>query len=388
MSRLRYSLVTRALWSDASFLALSEPEPNARMLWLYLLTGDVQGPIPGLFRAGVGTLADGLGWPFGPTALALEELVQEGLVQVSVMPPLIWLPKAAKHNPPTSPNVVRSWGAAYQELPEASLREEAMVAIRGLLPGVPFVHAFDLTFPHLGKPLPKALGKASPKGGGKGGGKGPKGVAEGSETEGSLGGELTLPLDTSPAGKPLPKPLGKPSPNQEQDPRARRKTSGESSTPHQEGGDRLAKELREAIRSHAPRLAAKYDKPGKLDAWARDLERLLRIDGAKEGEVRTVIRWAHASDFWRPNLLSGAKVRQHFDRLLLQAKAGGARVSTSGGMAGWMYDHHAWLLRWRDELVSLGKPVDQESLIRGCEDSDTPLPEVPSAVLRWLEGRA
>lgn len=35
--RLRYSLVTRTLWSDARFLGLSGPEPNAQTLWMYLL---------------------------------------------------------------------------------------------------------------------------------------------------------------------------------------------------------------------------------------------------------------------------------------------------------------------------------------------------------------
>ena len=53
----RWSAVTRAMWTDARFLGLSSPEPNAQTLWLYLLTNPHQISIPGLLPLGVGAIA-------------------------------------------------------------------------------------------------------------------------------------------------------------------------------------------------------------------------------------------------------------------------------------------------------------------------------------------
>ena len=348
MSRRRYSLVTRGMWSDAKFLGLSGPEPNAQTLWLYLLTGEVQGPIPGLFRAGLGTLADGLGWEPGKTRRALQELEDAGLLERSQRPPLIWLPKAVTHNPPASPNVVKSWGAAFRELPETDLREKALRGIRERLQGEAFLRAFDSTFPDLGKPS----GKPSPE----------------------------------PSGKPL----AKTSPNQE--PRTKKKKKKKKEEGNNSPARGLAVLLRESIRSHTPRVAGKYDAPGKLGGWERDLEKLLRIDGASEGEVRAVIRWAHLQDpsgFWRPNLLSGGKVREHFDRLVIQARQGGASISSGvvDPTREWMQEHHRWLLRWADEVTALGGNRTEESLLRACREGGVHDPPKPGALLRWLNER-
>lgn len=348
MTRRRYSLVTRGMWSDAKFLGLSGPEPNAQTLWIYLLTGEVQGPIPGLFRAGLGTLADGLGWEAGKTRRALQELEDAGLLERSQRPPLVWLPKAVTHNPPASPNVVKSWGSAFRELPETDLREKAIRGIRERLQGEAFLRAFDATFPDLGKPSGKPL------------------------------------------PKPSPKPLPKTSPNQEPRTRTKKKKKKEEGNTSPARG--LAVLLRESIRSHSPRVAGKRDGAEGVVGWEVDLEKLLRIDGASEGEVRAVIRWAHIQDpsgFWRPNLLSGRKVREHFDRLIIQARQGGAAIS-SGAVdptQEWMQENHRWLLRWRDERTALGEKVTEAGLLGACEEAGVTRPPKPSALLAWLGGR-
>ena len=350
MTRRRYSLVTRGMWSDAKFLGLSGPEPNAQTLWIYLLTGEVQGPIPGLFRAGLGTLADGLGWEAGKTRRALQELEDAGLLERSQRPPLVWLPKAVTHNPPASPNVVKSWGSAFRELPETDLRERAIRGIRERLQGEAFLRAFDATFPDLGKPLAK------------------------------------------PSVKPSGKPLAKTSPNQEQEqePRRRKKKKKEEGNTSPARG--LAVLLRESIRSHSPRVAGKRDGAEGVTGGEVDLEKLLRIDGASEGEVRAVIRWAHIQDpsgFWRPNLLSGRKVREHFDRLVIQARQGGAAIS-SGAVdptQEWMQENHRWLLRWADEVTALGGARTEEGLLRACREGEVHEPPSPGALLRWLDRR-
>lgn len=62
------------------------------------------------------------------------------------------------------------------------------------------------------------------------------------------------------------------------------------------------------------------NKSSKVDKWAMDIERIMRIDGYTGRDIRTVIRWLSESTsqeayFWRPNILSGEKLRSQFDRL-------------------------------------------------------------------------
>jgi hypothetical protein len=77
----------------------------------------------------------------------------------------------------------------------------------------------------------------------------------------------------------------------------------------------LAAYLLEAIRTHKPNV-----KDGSK-GWARDLDLAIRVDRRAPAAIRAVIDFAHRSreTFWRPNLLSGAKVREHFDTLEIQA---------------------------------------------------------------------
>jgi hypothetical protein len=295
---------------------------------------------------------------------------------------------------------VKSWGSVYQELPEAPLREEAMLGIRELLRGEAFVRAFDQTFPDLRRkasrnPSGNPSGKAHPKGSGKGLGKGGAEGSEGISSEGSgprtsdpNHAESGLFPGRNPSGKPSGKPSWKGSPNQDQGSKKKKKDRRKS----EEEAEQLAVHLREEIRSHTPRIAEKYDGTGaKLAGWERDLEKLLRLDGASAGEVRAVITWAHRKDprgFWRGNLLSGLKVREHFDRLLIQAKQGGQPLSRSSGeTSGWMHEHHRWLLRWRDERTALGEPLTEEGLLGACDNEGLPRPGKPGGLLSWLEAR-
>jgi hypothetical protein len=67
--------------------------------------------------------------------------------------------------------------------------------------------------------------------------------------------------------------------------------------------------------------------PATLQKWAKDIERLIRIDDRTPEEVRSVIEWCQSPGcFWVPNILSGAKLREKFPTLVLQAK--GDRNST------------------------------------------------------------
>lgn len=68
----------------------------------------------------------------------------------------------------------------------------------------------------------------------------------------------------------------------------------------------------------------KKDLQKKVEKWADDVEKLLRIDRADTDEVSIVIGWIYSSTckdamFWKNNILSGAKLREHYQRLVALA---------------------------------------------------------------------
>jgi hypothetical protein len=54
-----------------------------------------------------------------------------------------------------------------------------------------------------------------------------------------------------------------------------------------------------------------------LDRWARDMDRLIRLDGRTPERIEAVIRFCQRDPFWQNNILSVATLRRQFDRLEL-----------------------------------------------------------------------
>ena len=60
---------------------------------------------------------------------------------------------------------------------------------------------------------------------------------------------------------------------------------------------------------------------GKLQIWAKDIEKLIRLDNREYTEIEQVLRWCKTPDnFWFSNIMSGKKLRQQFPTLLAQMK--------------------------------------------------------------------
>lgn len=131
----RYRKVDVRMWSDAKFRSLSAAPPNAQTLWVYLLTNPETTSIPGLFRAGEAAIAEALGWDVKGFREPFQELFRKGLAKADWKARLVWIPNALKHNPPENPNVVKGWRAAWDELPECSLKSEAHQHITETLKG-------------------------------------------------------------------------------------------------------------------------------------------------------------------------------------------------------------------------------------------------------------
>jgi hypothetical protein len=49
--------------------------------------------------------------------------------------------------------------------------------------------------------------------------------------------------------------------------------------------------------------------------WHQAMDRLMRLDGYTPDQVRQVIDWSQADEFWQGNIMSAAKLREKFDML-------------------------------------------------------------------------
>ena len=122
MSKPRYRKISIQLYADERFRRLSKPQPNAQTVWQYLIAGPYTTNIPGIIIAGQAAMAEELGWPVEAFTKAFQEVFTEGLAEASFPDRLIWLPNGINHNPPESPNVVKSWAATWKLVPECELK--------------------------------------------------------------------------------------------------------------------------------------------------------------------------------------------------------------------------------------------------------------------------
>jgi hypothetical protein len=120
-----YRKLAVRMWSDAKVLALSRPEPCGQVLWIHLLVGEQTDVIPGLYRIGELAFAEQLGWSLKDFRRVFLEVFRQGLVKADWTARVIWVPNAIKYNLPRSPNVVTSWKAAWDRIPECPLKIEA-----------------------------------------------------------------------------------------------------------------------------------------------------------------------------------------------------------------------------------------------------------------------
>lgn len=59
-------------------------------------------------------------------------------------------------------------------------------------------------------------------------------------------------------------------------------------------------------------------KEPNINAWAKEIDKMVRIDKRSEQDIKDVLNFATNDSFWQSNILSTAKLRKHFDRLYIQ----------------------------------------------------------------------
>jgi len=59
-------------------------------------------------------------------------------------------------------------------------------------------------------------------------------------------------------------------------------------------------------------------KEPNVNSWAKEIDKMIRIDKRSEQDIKDVLNFATNDSFWQSNILSTAKLRKHFDRLYIQ----------------------------------------------------------------------
>lgn len=117
----RYRKVATVIWNDERFRTLSD---RAQLVFLFVLTHPHMTSL-GAMRATVDGLCCEHGkWPPKVFSEAFQECVARGMVEVDKSASFIGLPKFLKHNGPENPNVVKSWGKVWDDIPECGLKTE------------------------------------------------------------------------------------------------------------------------------------------------------------------------------------------------------------------------------------------------------------------------
>ena len=107
-----------------------------------------------------------------------------------------------------------------------------------------------------------------------------------------------------------------------------------------------------------------------------------------------MIRWIHKGDpdnFWRPNILSGKKLRAQWPTLRLQANQKGIlKVVTQASSAKeWLTEHGEWLLREGQRLEATESDINPGSIQTAAKRDGIPVPtpEVAAKAANWASSR-
>lgn len=95
-----------------------------------------------------------------------------------------------------------------------------------------------------------------------------------------------------------------------------------------EQAERLAHLLYDLHRQSDPHFTTNQK---HIEQWAKDIEKLSRIDKRSYEDIEKVIRWAKtAGNFWCPNIISGSKLREKYPQVFLQMQQQYARSPPEG----------------------------------------------------------
>lgn len=120
-------------WGTEAFRGLSD---SAKLLLLRLVTGPECNAIPGVVVANKGQLADAFGWSPRRISNAFGELDRAGLAIADWKAGVIVLSDLLNREKPRTPNVIKSWGRHYGQVPACKLKEDVGRLLSEMIAGM------------------------------------------------------------------------------------------------------------------------------------------------------------------------------------------------------------------------------------------------------------
>nr|DAV75072.1 MAG TPA: helix-turn-helix domain protein [Caudoviricetes sp.] len=99
-----------------------------------------------------------------------------------------------------------------------------------------------------------------------------------------------------------------------------RKRTSEVSKTSAEAAE-IVEKMHEMIKKRLPNRANKKRTQAQLQKDIETIEKIHRLDGYSYAEINAVMKWSQEDDFWSQNILSTAKLRKQFDKLVLRMRA-------------------------------------------------------------------
>ena len=158
---MRYRKLTSSMYADAKFCSLTNAEQH---LWIFLFTGPHITSLPGIFRSGPAALAESHRISVEDLTAGVEKFRALGMVDVSWEDRVVVIKNMIDHNPPASPNVVKSWTDHLAEVPDCKLKREYIQHVAKFLErkGRSFSEAFVIPSRKDLQILPERISNPSP----------------------------------------------------------------------------------------------------------------------------------------------------------------------------------------------------------------------------------
>lgn len=152
-----YRSVCTYIWNDDKFPFASD---DCQLVWFHIFTNPLSSPL-GVFKASLAGLAEDKNrngtWTLARYKKAFQEALREGFLDYDEKALLVSFPKyfSKDHacNHPRSPNVVKSWGMRFKELPKSRLKTNCYESLKVLLEDMHqgFMKAFTKAFTEYGR---------------------------------------------------------------------------------------------------------------------------------------------------------------------------------------------------------------------------------------------
>lgn len=129
----RYRKVATRIWNDEEFMGMSD---SGQLGFLFLLTCPHMTSL-GAMRTTIHGLAAEKRWSPPKMRRAVDEAIEREMVEFDERASFLALPNFFRYNPPESANVVKSWGAIIDLIPECDGRSRLLSRIGDLAVDLP-----------------------------------------------------------------------------------------------------------------------------------------------------------------------------------------------------------------------------------------------------------